>query len=689
MGAVTEDLPALVSPGGIEEIHVTDVVDEVNDAAADLKADGADIVVMLVHEGAPNTNCATMDDDPASDFGSIITGVSDDVDAIVSGHTHLEYNCSFPVAGWAGRDVTDRPVVSAGQYGAALNKIVFEVDVATGDVVAKTQSVLKLKVANGGPFNYPVDAPTQAIVDAALAEAAVLGAVPLGEIAGPIKRGYLANGTTENRGVESTLGNLVAEVQRWQTSEPEAGSAQIAFMNPGGLRTDMTGVGTGPFPRVVNYKQAAEVQPFANGLVNMDLTGAQIKAALEQQWQPGGASRPFLKLGASEGFTYTSDPDAAQGSRITGMWLDGVPIVPATVYSVTVNSFLSTGGDNFSAFVGGLDKAEAGLTDLQAMVNYLDEFANTGEGDDPLPVPTEQNGVHVNFPPAAPVVYVPGDDVTFDVSGWSFSNADDIKDTEVVVKLGATTLGTFPLDNTIQAALPGFDATGTASVDVTLPADTPGGPATLLLSGAVTGTEIPVVVTVEETAPVTPVLSVNAPTMTYGKSVAVTVNVSATGETPTGTVQIKSGATVLGTGTVSGGSAVITLPARSLTPGTVALTAAYSGDANVAAGSVNFNLNVLKATAEINSKVKPGTIKANKTQGKVVVKVKADGVVPVTGKVKITVEGKGSITIKLVDGKAVWKFGKLTAGKKTVKVKFLGSAVVDTAKDKQVITVQP
>ena len=55
------------------------------------------------------------------------------------------------------------------------------------------------------------------------------------------------------------------------------------------------------------------MQPFANGLVNMDLTGAQIKAALEQQWQPGGASRPFLKLGASKGFTYTSDPDAAAG----------------------------------------------------------------------------------------------------------------------------------------------------------------------------------------------------------------------------------------------------------------------------------------------------------------------------------------------------------------------------------------
>ena len=43
---------------------------------------------------------------------------------------------------------------------------------------------------------------------------------PLGKIAGPFNRAKLANGTTENRGGESTLGNLVAEVQRWATEPP-------------------------------------------------------------------------------------------------------------------------------------------------------------------------------------------------------------------------------------------------------------------------------------------------------------------------------------------------------------------------------------------------------------------------------------------------------------------------------------
>lgn len=691
VGAVTEHLPELVSPGGIEEIYVTDVVEEVNDAATDLKAGGADIVVMLVHEGAPNTNCATMDDDPTSDFGSIINGVNANVDAIVSGHTHLEYNCSFSVPTWVsqGRAVTERPVVSAGQYGAALNRIVFTVDSATGAVVAKTQSVLRLKSCSNSTActNYPVDAATQAIVDEALADSAVLGAVPLGEIAGPIRRGYLANGTTENRGAESALGNLVAEAQRWQTSGAEAGGAQIAFMNPGGLRADMLGNGAS-YPKTLTYKQAAEVQPFANGLVNMDLTGAQIKSALEQQWQPAGASRPFLKLGASQGFTYTSDPDAPPGSRITGMWLDGVAIDPATVYSVTVNGFLATGGDNFGAFAGGANKAEAGLTDLQAMVNFMDEFANTGEGDAPLPVPTEQNGVHVDFPPAAPATYAPGDTVAFDVSGWSFSTAGDAKDTEVVVKLGATTLGTFPLDNTIQSALPGFDTTGAAGVSLDLPAGTPEGAATLLLTGATTGTEVPVVVEVDGADPVEPVVSVTAPSMTYGKSSVVTVNVTATGQTPTGTVEIRSGPTVLGSGPVVGGTASITLLARSLPPGTAALSAVYSGDANVAAKTVSFTQTVLKATPLVRFSVKPNTIKAGQTKPTIRVTVTADGVVPVDGAVRIFVEGQGAETLTLVNGKAKRKLEAFNnPGDRTVRVTFLGSDLVENATKRGSLTV--
>ncbi|AEG45625.1 bifunctional UDP-sugar hydrolase/5'-nucleotidase [Isoptericola variabilis] len=499
VGAVTEELDALVSPAGIADLEIRSIVETTNAEAASLKAEGADVVVLLVHEGAAGTDCSAMP--TAGDaFAEIITGVSPEVDAIVSGHTHLAYDCAFPVAEWSDRAVTTRPVVSAGQYGMNLNQLVYSVDAATGEVVGLTTDILPL--ANQG---YPADPDVAALVQAAVAEADVLGAEPLGEIAGPFNRaqrwGTNQAGETvlvENRGGESTLGNLVAEVQRWATETPEAGGAQIAFMNPGGLRADMVGTGTGAFPRTLTYKQAAVVQPFANTLVNMRLTGEQIKTALEQQWQPKGSSRPFLRLGVSEGFTYTYDPAGPAGDRITAMSLHGEPIDPAATYSVTVNSFLATGGDNFAVFADeGNNARDTGKVDLTAMVDYLATFA----ADEPLAVDYRQHAVGVSFPADAPATYAPGATVAFDVSSWSMSTAADVKDTELTVSLGGVELGTFPVDTTLGTAA--FDELGTAAVSVVLPEDLEPGTAVLTLSGAATGTEVTVPVEVVEPHPST------------------------------------------------------------------------------------------------------------------------------------------------------------------------------------------
>ncbi|MFB9315041.1 5'-nucleotidase C-terminal domain-containing protein [Nocardioides plantarum] len=490
IGAVTEHLPELVSPGGISDIQVTDIATAANTAANQLKADGADVIVLLVHEGAAGTDCTTINSDTTSDFGKITSAVNDNVDAIVSGHTHLTYNCAQPVAGWSDRPVTTRPIVSAGQYGTNLNQLVFTVDPTTGVVQAKTQAVLPLKNGvTGSTFNYPVDANTQTIVTTAVNNANVLGAQPLGNIAGPSYRAKLADGTTENRGGESTLGNLVAEIQRDQTSGANRGGAQIAFMNPGGLRADLVGQGTGAFPRVATYKDAANVQPFANTLVNEALTGAQIKAALEQQWQPSGASRPFLKLGISKGFTYTYDPNGAQGSRVKAMYLDGTAVDLTATYSVTVNSFLSTGGDNFTALNGTGRKQDTGVTDLQAQVDY---FAAQASGSAGLPVDSTQRGVGAVVTTATPTA---GQDVALNLTSLSMTGPGAVKDTSVEVKLDGVTLGSFPVTSTLQTQLPGYDEVGTATVVVTLPVSASGAK-TLVVSGPTTGTVARVPITV-------------------------------------------------------------------------------------------------------------------------------------------------------------------------------------------------
>lgn len=611
VGAVTEELPSLVSPAGIAGIDVDSIVSSVNTEAANLVTAGADLVVMLVHEGAPSTDCATMDD--SGKWADIVNNVSPDVDAIVSGHTHLAYNCSFPVQQWIDekRPVTDRPVVSAGQYGTNLNQLVFSVDGTTGVVSAKTQAILPLEKAVSVPPVppsttpttrwdplYPADPAVQAIADAAAKQADVLGAAPLGQIGGAFNRARL-NPTTENRGGESTLGNLVAEVQRWATHELESGSAQIAFMNPGGLRQDMLGTdpGNGSYPRTLTYKQAAVVQPFANTLVNERLTGAQIKTVLEQQWQrdPYNAlpTRPYLRLGVSDGFTYTytqklvtetqqDNPATAENEAgktytapegtITGMWLNGTPIDPAATYSVTVNSFLASGGDNFRELNNGSGKRDTGKIDLSAMVDYMAAVAATT----PLPVDYAQHAVEVAFPDGAPASYEAGSTVAFSVKSWAMSNPTDVKDAELSVSVNGKTLGTFPVDNTLGTAL--YDDYGTASVSVTLPKSLPAGATTLVLTGASTSTSITVPITVFTRTATATVGIPNKLIATQKSSIQYTVLVVAKGVVPTGEVTVYDGGKAIAHVTLTAkdkGSAKITL--ASLSRGVHKLWASYAG----------------------------------------------------------------------------------------------------------------
>jgi 5'-nucleotidase len=477
VGAVTEDLPSLVSPDGIAGLTVTDIVDATNAEAAELTAAGADVVVMLVHEGAPDTDCV----DPAgSAWGRIVNGVSADVDAIVSGHTHLNYNCQAPVPGGAGT----RPVVSAGQYGAFLNRLTFTVEPDSGAILSATNENLNINTGS-----YPSDPEVAAIVEEARQSAEVLGAVPLGKITAPFKRAApLAAGAENNRGAESTLGNFVAEVQRWATRTAERGAAQIGFMNPGGLREDLLDTDGDGFPETVTYREAAAVQPFANTLVNLRMTGAQIKTVLEQQWQRDAKgnvpSRPFLRLGTSEGFQFTYDPLRPEGDRITGMYLHGNALDLGASYSVTANSFLAAGGDNFHGFAAATQKRDTGVSDLQAMVDYLAAFASKTA----LTPSYAQHAVGAHFPNGNTVAQ--GDQLELELSSLVMTAAGDVQDESVRIWLGDRNRGTAPVDSTLMTVP--FDEAGTASALVDIPGQAETGQQFLRIVGEQTGTEVKV-----------------------------------------------------------------------------------------------------------------------------------------------------------------------------------------------------
>lgn len=479
VGVVTNETPTLVSPDGVAGLAFEPEYVAANRAATTLTAAGADLIVLLVHEGAPTPAYADAVD-PSNDFGEMLANLSPDIDAVISGHTHQAYDHRVPVPEWAaeGRTVTERPVVSAGQYGMALNQLLFTFD-ADGNVTGLDTGIISLYNA------YPPDAAVQSIVDDAVAEADVLGSVVLGQLEAPLYRARTATGSPgSTRGAESTLGNAVANIQLWATQD---NGAQIAFMNPGGLRADMLGAAGGDpasYPSDITFAQAASVQPFANTLVTMDLTGAQIRQVLEEQWQPAGSSRPFMRLGTSTGFAYTYDPNAVAGSRILEMRLDGAPIADQDVIKVVVNSFLAAGGDNFTTLAEGVNKADSGRVDLTAQVDYLD--ANRILNAD-----YAQHAVGITGLDGFTLTQ--GDDVTFDISSLMMTGPTDLLDQNVTVTLGKKTVGTFPVVNVRPTDL--FDEHGTASVMFEVPSSVKGA-TTLTITGDTTGTVVTLDVTV-------------------------------------------------------------------------------------------------------------------------------------------------------------------------------------------------
>ncbi|GAA4714330.1 lamin tail domain-containing protein [Nocardioides conyzicola] len=141
-------------------------------------------------------------------------------------------------------------------------------------------------------------------------------------------------------------------------------------------------------------------------------------------------------------------------------------------------------------------------------------------------------------------------------------------------------------------------------------------------------------------------------TVAYGKALSVPVDVTADGTTPTGSVSIKDGDTVLGSATLTAGHASVSVPAGSLQPGTHTLTVAYAGDDHVATGTDSIQLTVTKAVGSV------AAADTSVVYGQAVslpVTVTADGVTPT-----------GSVSVK--DGDTVLGSAPLASGQASVTV---------------------
>lgn len=184
--------------------------------------------------------------------------------------------------------------------------------------------------------------------------------------------------TARNAAGESALGDVIADSQLAATSPASKGGAVIAFMNTGGIRANLIYAGstTGEGDGKVTYGEAFTVQPFGNSLTVKTLTGQQLYDLLNQQWAVGQFGDGGRTLQISNGFTYqhTFIPNVSPlGIKYVcdgSLKLNGIEIDKSASYRIAMNSFLASGGDNFSVFNLGTDQL-GGDVDLDALEAYF------------------------------------------------------------------------------------------------------------------------------------------------------------------------------------------------------------------------------------------------------------------------------------------------------------------------------
>jgi len=350
IGMTLKGTKQLVTPSGVQGVSFADEAATANALVPKLKAEGADAIVLLIHQGGKTTNFTTGNgcDGLYGDILPILPKLDPAIATIVSGHTHWAYVCrgTPQVGAW-------RLLTSAGKYGYFVTDLRLRFDPRTHRLLGQDAS--NVIVGNGEHGDDPA---VKGLVDRYAAAVAPVGNRVIGHLTATARK--------NDEDGESPAADLVADSMLAATRTAEMGGAQLALVNSTGVRVDLPGGD-------VRYKDAFAMMPFGNNLVVMTLTGTQLKAALEQQYAiplRAKATRPAV-LAPSAGFTYAVDLTKPEGSRVSDLRLNDAAVNRGGRYRVVLNNYLASGGDGISAFTEGTDVTDRGIIDLDALVAWI------------------------------------------------------------------------------------------------------------------------------------------------------------------------------------------------------------------------------------------------------------------------------------------------------------------------------
>ncbi|MDO9475766.1 MAG: bifunctional metallophosphatase/5'-nucleotidase [Pseudohongiella sp.] len=373
IGLTLEGTPNVVLAEGIRTLQFKDEAETINALVPEIRARGIEAIVVLIHEGGLRPTAfgeynTCLDDIMSSDLvmpiAEIVAQLDDAVDLVITGHSPVAYNCRIPNS--VGRLI---PVTHAQGAASVVTDIDVLIDDASGDIVDIT---LKNVLVVQDESVMPVPDITR-LIHAYSDLAQPLADRVIGVMSAAVTRSNDASNG------QSDAGNMVADAQLAATQSPETGGAQLALMNSGGVRANMSAE---LYPGYITYGAIYSMQPFGNSLVTMTYTARQLKDVLEQQFPGCLGRRQRTILQVSAGFSYQFDESAPECNRIVEMSLNGTRLVQAgelldadLPIRVTINNFIADGGDGFSTLGVGTDRL-AGVLDIDALERYLERFSD-------------------------------------------------------------------------------------------------------------------------------------------------------------------------------------------------------------------------------------------------------------------------------------------------------------------------
>jgi 2',3'-cyclic-nucleotide 2'-phosphodiesterase (5'-nucleotidase family) len=342
VGYTLPELPTLIFPGNLDPFIVTDPAQAVNQEAAQLRSKGkVNTIIALGHIGATGGVPPLSADDSSEliAFADALQGV----DLVFGAHTHTQYILYRP----DGRLVVENP-----NAGLRFVRVRLVVDTNTKAVIYKTADFHK-------PWNIGVtpDPNIQAYISDLNQQIGPILATPIGSATKYIPRAD-ACGRSDGRLCESLVGDVSTDAMRLTYS------TDFAITNSGGLRADLTCPTVDiaddfcppytPPPYVITRGSVLSVLPFGNVVATVSVSGAELKAFLENgvSSMPGANGR-FPQV---SGLCFTYDIEAPVNSRVLSavrQAADGsctggvVDLTVASTYSLAINDFMATGGDGY------------------------------------------------------------------------------------------------------------------------------------------------------------------------------------------------------------------------------------------------------------------------------------------------------------------------------------------------------